>query len=398
VVWDATFVTLCHMAVGYSNRCLGPAAVAAARGACDGGTTGPRGARAGAPTGGAGGPDRGRAPGGVWAVRGGARGGRGARGAAAGGRGAARGGGGDGVPPRPQTLTGGCGGAHTTAPGPADLPRGGFGPRAPATVASLTGRQGLSQRAAQEVRGALFHLEVSRGSSAALERQGSAAVAQPAAAAPACVQAQDVANVDETGGKDGGQRRGLGVAVTALVSVFLLRATRGRQGAKDLRGPAYHGVVGSDRWSGYTWIDATQRHLCGAHLLRDFAACMERGGVSARLGRALLAAAAEMCGLWYRARDGTLRRAAFPREMRPIQGRLSRLLRMGGRRKQAQTRHACEHSLKVEAALWTFVTTEGVEPTNNAAERALRRAVLWRRRSFGPQSAEGRAVSLWRAC
>jgi len=73
---------------------------------------------------------------------------------------------------------------------------------------------------------------------------------------------QDVANVDETGWKEGGQRRGLWVVVTALVSVFLMRATRGSQGAKDLLGPAYHGVVGSDRWSGYTWIDAIQRQLC----------------------------------------------------------------------------------------------------------------------------------------
>ena len=290
---------------------------------------------------------------------------------------------------RQHTLTCGCCGAHTTAPWPADMPRGGFGPRAQATVAYLTGRQGLSHRDAQEVLGALFHLEVSLGSIAALERQVSAAVAKPAAAAHAFVQAQDVANVDETGWKEGGQRRWLWVAVTALVSVFLMRATRGSQGAKDLLGPAYHGVVGSDRWSGYTWIDATQRQLCWAHLLRDFAAFVERGGASARLGRALLAAAEEMFGLWYRARDGTLRRAEFQWEMRPIQGRISRLLRMGGRRKQAQTRHACENILKVEAALWTFVTTEGVEPTNNAAERALRRAVLWRRRSFGTQSAEG---------
>ena len=64
-------------------------------------------------------------------------------------------------------------------------------------------------------------------------------------------------------------------------------------------------------------------------------------------------------------------------------------MRAGTRREHAQTRRTCANILAVEAALWTFVTTEGVEPTNNAAERALRRAVLWRRRSFGTQSAEG---------
>ena len=119
------------------------------------------------------------------------------------------------------------------------------------------------------------------------------------------------------------------------------------------------------------------------------AAFVERSGASARLGRALLTAAEEMFGLWYRVRAGTLRRGEFQREMRPVQTRIGRLLRAGTRRTQAKTRHTCENILKVEDALWTFVRVEGVEPTTNAAERALRRAVLWRRRSFGTQSAEG---------
>jgi len=87
-----------------------------------------------------------------------------------------------------------------------------------------------------------------------------------------------------------------------------------------------------------------------------------------------------MFGLWYRVRDGTLSRVDFQREMRPLHARIGRLLRAGIRRQHAKTRHTCANILKVEDALWTFVTTEGVAPTNNAAERALHRAVLWRRR------------------
>ena len=290
---------------------------------------------------------------------------------------------------RQHTLTCGCCGRRTTAPWPEDMPTGGFGPRAQATVAYLTGRQGISQRDAQEVLAALFHLEMSLGSTTALERQVSAAVAEPVAQVHVFVQAQPVANADETSWKEGTARHWLWVAVTALVSVFLVRATRGSQGAKDLLGPTYGGIVGSDRWSGYTWIAPAQRQLCWAHLLRDFAAFVERGGTSARLGRALLATAEEMFGLWYRVRAGTLSRAEFQREMCPVQTRIGRLLRMGTRRTQAKTRHACANILKLEDALWTFVAVEDVEPTNNAAERALRRAVLWRRRSFGTQSAAG---------
>lgn len=76
-------------------------------------------------------------------------------------------------------------------------------------------------------------------------------------------------------------------------------------------------------------------------------------------------------------------------EMQPIQKRVGELLREGSTLAHAKTRRTCENILKLEAALWTFVHTEGVEPTNNLAERLLRRAVLWRRRSFGTQSEAG---------
>ena len=75
--------------------------------------------------------------------------------------------------------------------------------------------------------------------------------------------------------------------------------------------------------------------------------------------------------------------------MTPLQAELHALLETGLAIRHAKTRHLCENLLKIEPALWTFVTVSGVEPTNNSAERALRRAVLWRRRSFGTQSAAG---------
>jgi transposase len=153
---------------------------------------------------------------------------------------------------RQHTLTCAACGGRTPAPWPQEMPPGGFGPRVQATVAYLAGRQGLSQRDTQELLGTLLHLNLSLGSIGALEQQVSAAVAAPVAEAQVYVQAQPVANVDETGWREGTQRRWLWVAVTALVSVFLLRATRGSQGVKDLLGATFGGLVGSDRWSAYT--------------------------------------------------------------------------------------------------------------------------------------------------
>jgi transposase len=224
---------------------------------------------------------------------------------------------------------------------------------------------------------------------AALEQQVSAAVAPPVAEAQAFVQQQAVVNADETGWREGTHRRWLWTAVTPLVSVFVVLATRGRTGAQALLGAAFAGIVGSDRWGGYTWVDPAQRQLCWAHLVRDFAAFVERGGEPARIGHALLAVSAQICALWHRGRDGTLPRSTFVREMEPLQAQIVALLAEGTTLEHAKTRRACQNILKLAPALWTFVTLEGVEPTNNAAERALRRAVVWRRRSFGTQSAQG---------
>jgi len=280
-------------------------------------------------------------------------------------------------------------GTTTAAPWPEEMARGSFGPRTQATVAYLAGRLGVSQRDVAELLAVLYGLEVSVGSVASLEQQVSAAVATPVAEAQAYVQHQPVVNADETGWREATRRRWLWTAVTPLVTVFVVLTTRGKAGAHALLGATYAGIVGSDRWSGYSWVDPTQRQLCWAHLLRDFAAFVERDGEPARLGQALLDVSAQIFGLWYRVRDGTLSRAAFQMAVAPLQTKVGTLLREGATLEHGKTRRTCANILKLETAPWTFGATQGVEPTNNAAERALRRAVVWRRRSGGTQSAAG---------
>ena len=164
-------------------------------------------------------------------------------------------------------------------------------------------------------------------------------------------------------------------------------ASRGAKSAQQLLGDAYAGIVGSDRWGGYNWLATLRRQLCWAHLKRDFQAILERGGADAVIGEALLAQTHQVFDLWYRVRDGTLSRAEFQTAIQPIQQQIHELLQAGAALTQTKTAATCTNILKLEPALWTFVTTPGVETTNNDAERPLRRAVLWRRRSFGTQSA-----------
>jgi len=93
--------------------------------------------------------------------------------------------------------------------------------------------------------------------------------------------------------------------------------------------------------------------------------------------------------LWHKADDGDLSRERHAASMKSVRRRVKKLLEAGARCGQQRTERSCANILAVERSLWTFVRVEGVEPTNNAAERAMRRAVLWRRKSFGRQSAEG---------
>ena len=290
---------------------------------------------------------------------------------------------------RRHTLTCPDCGTATTADWPAGMPSGRFGPRVAATVAYLTGRCGVSQRDARELLATLYGVEVGLGSIAALEAQVSDALAVPVAEARAAVQAAPVVNADETSWSEQTRRCWLWTAVTALVTVFLLRPSRSSGSAKELLGATYAGIVGSDRYSGYAWIATEQRQVCWAHLVRDFTAVAERGGASKALGTACLDLADRLFARWYQVRDGTLDRATFTLLAAPLQAALHALLEAGRAIRHAKTRHLCEHLLALEPALWTFVTVSGVEPTNNSAERALRRAVLWRRRSFGTQSAAG---------
>jgi len=280
-------------------------------------------------------------------------------------------------------------GSHNQAEWPADMPKGSFGERLQATIGYFGGRFGISQRDIQEALETIFQVEMGLGSIPAQEQRVSQAVAQPVAEALEYVQAQAAVNLDETSWHEWTQTFWMWVCTTPAVSVFRIFPTRGAKGAKQLVGKDYPGIVSSDRYSAYNWLDPFKRQLCWAHLKRDFQAWVERGGESQIVGRLLLALVKRFFALWHRVRDGTLSRADFQTAMLPIRQEVRALLEVGTFVKHGQTRQTCRNILHVEQALWTFVDREGVEPTNNAAERALRRGVIWRRRSFGTQSEAG---------
>ena len=270
---------------------------------------------------------------------------------------------------------------------PADA-RGGYGPRVQATCALLSGAYRVGERGVARLCGDLFGVPISPAAVCDLQRKTAAALESVAAAAHAHVAGKP-ANVDETGWREGRERGWLWVAATASVTVFLVRLSRARAVLADLI-PGDLGVLTTDRYPAYSHLPADRRQVCWAHLRRDFQAMIDRRDAGSGVGGDVLMHADILLGQWKRVRDGTLTRRGFRQTyLGWVRAEVRALLDRGAGCGCAATAGVCRELPAVEPALYTFAAAEGVEPTNNAAERALRHAVCWRKTSFGTDSAGG---------
>lgn len=277
---------------------------------------------------------------------------------------------------------------HVTWAKPSGGPLPAFGPRLQATIAILTGAYRLSKRAAQVVLRECFGIELSLGAVSKCEDHVSAAVAKPVDQARDFVRSQAALHVDETSWKERAKRVWLWVAVAACVTAFWILPRRNKRAAQVVL-DGFTGTLGSDRYVVYEDHPLRHRQLCHAHLRREFAALAERKGSIRRLGRQLLAASDRMFEAWYDFKDGRIARATLQRKLAPIRREVERLLWRGGRLRDEKVAGLCSDLYLRRQALWTFAREPGVDPTNNAAEQALRHAVLWRRSSFGTWSERG---------
>ena len=246
---------------------------------------------------------------------------------------------------------------------------------------------------------------MSRGAIARVRQRLSAALSEPMDQALAAARLQPVAYVDETGAPTGnadgnnptGKRGWQWVMVTPLVTVFLQGLSRSTAAAIELLGSAFGGIVVSDRFSAYNHLPTKQRQLCWAHLIRDLTAIAERPGASNEFGAQLLGLQQQLFRHWHRYKYGTIDWPALRQCCRPIrqafEARLQQVVELGYQRGErtpwAKTVRTCQQILQLADGLWTFLEIEGIEPTNNAAERALRQSVIQRKISHGVQSRQG---------
>lgn len=287
-----------------------------------------------------------------------------------------------------------CGncGEWTKAGLPTGVPAGVAGPNLSALVAYFTGRMRISRRYLKEFLGAIG-VQLSLGTIQAMLEETSEALKAPAAEAVVEVHGSAYVHCDETGfGRSNDKNRWwLWVASSLTAVAFKLAAGRGRAQLGELIPPDYPGTVHRDRWKPYEVMHCAKHALCHAHLTRNFQGLIDRGGTAKPIGEYLLAENIRMFSLWHLFLKGELDRSGLQREMEPIRiGMKERLEQvLAEKNPYPKARAMARDLLRQWNSLWTFVDTEGVVPTNNEAERALRHAVVWRKGSHGIQSEAG---------
>ena len=278
-------------------------------------------------------------------------------------------------------------GAFVYRPLPDEVKRRYFGPGVLAIVGILTGDINTSKRKALAVINEVFSVPMSLGGLSNCEAQLSEVTQQPYNEVAEHVRGQQTAHADETGWPRGNRLKGwLWALCCQTAAFFMVQAGRGQQAAKKLL-DTFGGTLNSDRWSGYNFFVGL-RQICWAHLKRDFKAISEAKGLLGKIGCQLHDLAKEILKLRKRVRDGTLQWPTFQRRIPELQKRVESLLEAGAKF-DGNLGGKCRDILEHKKYLWTFVQDQRVEPTNNAAERVVRQAVLWRKNSFGTQSERG---------
>jgi transposase len=206
----------------------------------------------------------------------------------------------------------------------------------------------------------------------------------------AAVRQASAKYVDETGWKQAGQRRWLWTMATHDVACFAVQEGRNWHHAQMLLGDECgSGVICSDRHHAYSPIGIERRQICWAHLARDFLKWSEKSEKTKLLGDDGQAICKSVFALWRDFRERKIDRAQLVRAIEPIRKRFEQILEWAKGCGDPKAANFCRNLLKLGDALWSFVRVEGVEPTNNLAERMLRSAVLWRKNSFGSFSDTG---------
>lgn len=301
-------------------------------------------------------------------------------------------------------------GETTQAPLPPEVD-GQFGPQLTALIAYLTVGCRLPRLVVQRLLEGALQISISLGSTQKAWEEASAAVAAPYQELAQALPHEPVLNGDETGHRTNGDKRWLWAFVASTFIVYRIARTRGADILREMLGASFDGVLGSDRLPSYLTYATAQRQLCWAHFTRNLRSGQELATTRSaqRFYRDALRLQRRLFRLWHRfrgdprARGRPLTRSQLIMKVLPIERACFRLGDRYLNAANADVRNLAWALFVHNAHFFTFVHEEGGDPTNNAAERALRTAVQWRKIMFGTRSDDGeraveRLLTIVRTC
>jgi transposase len=297
-------------------------------------------------------------------------------------------------------------GHRTRAPMPPEEVQSCFGPKAHAVIAYLTSSHLGTRRGVGEIMSTLFGIDISLGSICNILERVSSEMKSVVDEIKQALPGVHALNADETSWKSKAERRTLWVFVSPLFVYFCIAAGRGANVLRSVLGAVFSGIITSDDHSAYrAYHKEGLRQLCWAHLIRKFKALLDiRGSPDAqRFATVMLKEIESLFTCWHAFVENAITRRQLRQTTALIRGRMKSYCQKYLSSEDAAVRTRCEQMIKNWEHLFTFIFHEGVEPTNNIAERSLRPAVQWRKICFGSQSDNGerfteRVLTVTRTC
>lgn len=264
------------------------------------------------------------------------------------------------------------------------------GPRLTGLMSHLVSRYRLSRRELNEFLKEQFDFKISHGSIFNKQKIVNAALETSTSELLTAVKQSPSLNTDETGHHRDGKKQWMWGFVSSTAAYFSIQASRGKKVLQSLIGDFNHIII-SDRYAAYNYFDSSHRQLCWAHLKRDFTRLAEKEDkIVARIGKSLLQCETQLFKNWHEFKKQLITRDELQRQAHPIRQRVGELLEQGTYTDpKSKAVRFCKNLLDYFNSLWTFLSTEQVEPTNNHAERCLRHSVIWRKNYFGTRSDYG---------
>ena len=256
-------------------------------------------------------------------------------------------------------------------------------------IACLTGRFHVSKREAMALIKDLYDVDLSEGSIINIEENVSNALEGIYGKIYRySIEGNLCRYFDETSWRNNGKRHYAWIGTTKSAVYYRIDPHRSREALFKLIGTFTNRPAVTDRYSAYNALDGP-RQYCLAHLIRDFHAYSQRDGEDGRIGKLIEEELRKICKTDTKWRKEKISKSQYSSSLRHSKHRLNEYLLDGLALGSDDLSGLCERISDEFERLWTFKSTEGMEPTNNMAERDLRKLVLWRKKSYGTRSLRG---------